>query len=100
MLLSLRLVLRAEWLALAAWIGVMATAALPGFDWRIGCAAISRARHYRQSSCAFGLVALSVIWSASDLLIYLPVALESSAWYAGQSLTVTAIPVAVSVYGA
>ena len=27
----------------------------------------------------FGLVALSVMWLTSDLLIYLPVALESSA---------------------
>jgi hypothetical protein len=37
---------------------------------------------------------------ASDLLIYLPLALETSAWYSARSLSMTAVSIALAIYGA
>jgi serine/threonine-protein kinase len=105
MLLILRRLLRARWLALAAWIVGFAVIALHaftlGFDWRIGLpAGLAGAAIAALLLDRFGLVALCAMAFTSSMLTRLPVALEFSAWYANRSLISLGIVVGIGLYGA
>ena len=104
-LVALRRLLRARWLALAAWTVAFAALfrqpVLSDFDWIIGLpAGLATATMAALVLARFGLVAMSTMAFTSDVLTRLPAALEFSAWYANRSLIALAIVVGIGLYGA
>src|SRR5262249_17789747 len=95
--------LRARWLALAAWGGVFLAVSWPalawGSDWRMAAqSGVAQVIIAGVVLNRFGPLALAAMLFTRDMLTRAPAALEFSAWYSDRSLIALAIVLAIGLY--
>jgi hypothetical protein len=99
LLFILRVVLRRQWPAAAAFAGFFALLGALGNDgnpWVNGAVALAYFGSGAVVVLRWGLLSYAVGVFVSELLLKLPATLDSSAWYLGSMLTIVAVVVALA----
>ena len=102
LLFILRVVLRRQWAAAAAFAGLFALLGALGNDGHPWVNAAVAFVYFGSGAVAvlrWGLLSYAVGIFVSELLLKLPATLDSSAWYFGNMLTIVAIAVALASWG-
>jgi eukaryotic-like serine/threonine-protein kinase len=97
--------LRARWLARAAWVILALAFGWPsltsGLDWKLALqAGLAQAMLAGTVLWRFGPIGLAAALFTRDMLTHSPAALEFSAWYSNRSLIALAIVLAIGLYAA
>jgi hypothetical protein len=99
LLFTLRVVLRRQWLAAAAFAGLFAILGALGDDGKPWVNAVVALAYFGSGAVVvlrWGLLAYAVGVFVSELLLKVPATLDSSAWYFGSMLTVVAVAIALA----
>jgi hypothetical protein len=102
LLFILRVVLRRQWPAAAAFAGLFALLGALGNDGNPWINAAVAALYFGSGAVVvlrWGLLSYAVGIFISELLLKLPATLDSSAWYFGNMLTILAVAVALAWWG-
>ncbi len=102
LLFLLRVMLRREWPAAAAFAGLFAVLGALGNDGHPWVNAAVALVYFGSGAVAvlrWGLLSYAVGIFISELLVKLPATLDSSAWYFGNMLTIVGIAVALASWG-
>ena len=102
LLFLLRVVLRRQWAAAAAFAGLFALLGALGNDGHPWVNAAVGLVYFGTGAVVvlrWGLLSYAVGIFVSELLLKLPATLDSSAWYFGNMLTIVAIAVALASWG-
>jgi hypothetical protein len=102
LLFLLRVVLRQQWAAAAAFAGLFALLGVIGDDghpWVNAAVALAYFGSGAVVVLRWGLLSYAVGIFVSELLVKLPATLDSSAWYFGNMMTLVAITVALASWG-
>jgi serine/threonine-protein kinase len=102
LLFILRLVLRRQWPAAAAFAGLFGLLGALGNDGHPWLSAAVAVLYFGSGAVVvlrWGLLSYAVGIFISELLLQLPATLDSSAWYFGNMLTILAVAVALAWWG-
>jgi hypothetical protein len=102
LLFALRVTLRRQWPAAAAFAGLFALLSILGDDEHPMLDAVIAFLYFGSGAVAvlrWGLLSYAVGIFVSELLLKLPATLDSSAWYFGNMLTIVAVATALAAWG-